>query len=74
MYIDPICLATLPAIHALSGCDTTSKVGMKLVFLKKPLDLSLMEEFGTDTLSEDTIQKADFFDFNYSAPKFCHNF
>lgn len=30
-------VANLPAIHALSGCDTTSKVGSKLACLKKSL-------------------------------------
>ncbi|KAG1668335.1 hypothetical protein GQR58_017921 [Nymphon striatum] len=46
------CLVScLPAIHALSGCDSTSKVGPKLSGLKTTMDLSLLEGFGVEELS-----------------------
>ncbi|KAG1664878.1 Transposable element Tc3 transposase [Nymphon striatum] len=38
-------VSCLPAIHALSGCDSTSKVGPKLSGLKASIDLSLLEGF-----------------------------
>ena len=44
-------VSCLPAIHALSGCDSTSKVGPKLSGLKASLDLSLLEGFGVEELS-----------------------
>ena len=36
----------LPAIHALSGCDSTSKVGPKLSRLRSSMDLTLLQGFG----------------------------
>ena len=70
-YMDGISLATLPAIHALTGCDTTSKVGMKLAFMKKPLDLSLLEDFGVSAvhLTNDVIEKAERFLVSVCKPK-----
>ena len=70
-YVDSISLATLPAIHALTGCDTTSKVGMKLAFLKKPLDLSILEEFGVsaNNFTEDVLGLAEQFLISVCKPK-----
>lgn len=39
-------IEVLPAIHALSGCDSTSNVGPKFAFLHKPLHISLISGFG----------------------------
>ena len=39
-------VSCLRAIHALSGCDSTSKVGPKVSCLKASMDLSLLEGFG----------------------------
>ena len=41
-------VSCLPAIHALSGCDSTSKVGPKVSGLKASMDLSLLEGFGVE--------------------------
>ena len=41
-------VSCLPAIHALSGCDSTSKVGPKVSGLKTSMDLSLLEGFGVE--------------------------
>ena len=59
--LDAVLLESLPAIHALSGCDTTSKVGPKLACLKKPLNLELLEGFGVAPLSDDMVSKAETF-------------
>ena len=52
---------TLPAIHALTGCDTTSKVGSKTGVLKKSLDLELLELFGQNDISDQMIRGAERF-------------
>ena len=44
-------VSCLRAIHALSGCDSTSKVGPKVSGLKASMDLSLLEGFGVEELS-----------------------
>ncbi|KAG1670551.1 Proliferation marker protein Ki-67 [Nymphon striatum] len=49
----------LPAIHALSGCDSTSKVGPKLSGLKASIDLSLLEGFGVKELSPQITSNAE---------------
>ena len=41
-------VSCLPAIHALSGCDSTSKVGPKLSGLKASMDLSLLKGFDVE--------------------------
>ena len=41
-------VSCLPVIHALSGCDSTSKVGSKVSDLKPSMDLSLLEGFGVE--------------------------
>ena len=54
-------VSCLPAIHALSGCDSTSKVGPKLSGLKASMDLSLLEGFGVEELSPQIISDAEKF-------------
>ena len=54
-------VSRLPAIHALSGCDTTSKVGSKLSGIKSSVDLSLLYGFGEEELSAEMINKAEQF-------------
>ena len=49
-------VACLPAIHALSGCDSTSKVGPKV-----SMDLSLLEGFGVEELSPQMTSNAERF-------------
>ena len=53
-------LDVLPAIHALTGCDTTSKVGAK----KEALNVAVNEyhnlvSFGKDKISEEMIKNAE---------------
>ena len=43
-------VSCLPAIHVLSGCDSTSKVGPKVSGLKTSTDLFLLEGFGVEEL------------------------
>ena len=47
----------LPALHALTGCDTTSKVGTKKAALKAAecTGSELLSGFGKEPLSDDTI-------------------
>ncbi|KAG1659915.1 Dual 3',5'-cyclic-AMP and -GMP phosphodiesterase 11 [Nymphon striatum] len=54
-------VSCLPAIHALSGCDSTSKVGPKLSGLKASIDLSLLEGFGVKELSPQITSNAEKF-------------
>ena len=51
----------LPSIHALTGCDTTSKVGGKVSCFTKSLNLELLEGFGSDSLSEEMLDGAEQF-------------
>lgn len=46
--LDPLLVKCLPAVHALTGSDTTSKVGTKDAVLKKKLDFHLLQNFGKD--------------------------
>ena len=53
----------LPAIHALRGCDTTSKVGTKLQAFKaahKP-EYAALNRFGVDPLNEEMFELAEHF-------------
>ena len=57
----PELCSVLPAIHILTGCDTTSKVGTKLCALKPPA-AQLLSEFGKSLSSpnqNEIIHKAD---------------
>ena len=54
----------LPALHALTGCDTTSKISTKLAALntlRKPEILSLIQNFDCPQITESTIQMAETF-------------
>ena len=53
----------LIAVHALSGCDTTSKVVSKLACLNKSveLDLSHISGFGKDPLDQEMMKNAEKF-------------
>ena len=44
--LNPLLSECMPAIHALTGCDTTSKVGTKTAILKKSMNLELVSYFG----------------------------
>ena len=51
--------AVLPAVHSLTGCDTTSKVGTKKAALKGQPEV-LLKHFGmSPTLSETDIRNAE---------------
>ena len=52
----------LPALHALTGCDTTSKISTKLAALKtvrKPENYFLILNFSCPQLTESAIQMAE---------------
>ena len=54
----------LPALHALTGCDTTSKISTKLAALnavQKPENSSLIWNFDCPQLTENAIQMAETF-------------
>ena len=54
----------LPALHALTGCDTTSKISFKLATLNtvcKPENSSLILNFKSPQLTESAIQMAETF-------------
>ena len=54
----------LPALHALTGCDTTSKISTKLAALNavcKPGNSSLIQEFDCPQLTESAILMAETF-------------
>ena len=59
--LDEILVANLPAIHALSGCDTTSRVGPKLACINKTVELSNVDDFGRSPLNEEMITNAERF-------------
>ena len=66
-----ICLALgnelvmcLPALHALTGCDTTSKISTKLAAMKairNPENASMVLHFNSSPLTEGTLQLAETF-------------
>ncbi len=54
----------LPALHALTGCDTTSKISTKLAALnavRKPGNSSMIQNFDCPQLTESAIQMAETF-------------
>ena len=51
----------LPSYHALTGCDTTSKVGGKLSCFTKSLNMELLDGFTDHPLSEDSVIAAEQF-------------
>jgi hypothetical protein len=57
-------LQCLPALHALTGCDTTSKISTKLSTLntvRKPDDASLIINFDCPPLTDSAIEMAELF-------------
>ncbi|KAG1658774.1 Protein SMG9 [Nymphon striatum] len=67
-------VSCLPAIHALSGCDSTSKVGPKLSGLKASIDLSLLEGFGVKELSPQITSNAEKFLVSGLKKTYCSTF
>ncbi|CAM4618558.1 unnamed protein product [Leuciscus chuanchicus] len=71
MILHDICIALgdeltqcLPALHALTGCDTTSKTSTKLAALNtvhKPDNSSLILNFNCPQLTESAMQMAETF-------------
>jgi hypothetical protein len=53
----------LPAVHALTGCDTTSKVGTKLSALQtaEKYGYELLSSFGTSDITDEMIKNAEKF-------------
>ena len=60
--MDDLLVNILPAVHSLTGCDTTSKIGTKLMALKTARHSGkLLEDFGVAPLDEEMIQNAEQF-------------
>lgn len=58
--LDNQVIETLPAIHSLSGCDTTSKVGTKHAALIRAKGYSyLLQDFGKKDLSDGMLENAE---------------
>ncbi len=59
--LDSVVVASLPAIHALSGCDTTSKIGTKKAALKTATQSGCveLETFAKQPLTEAMITSAE---------------
>ena len=51
----------LPAAHALTGADTTSKVGTKHSLMSKTDKFELLEGFGMSELTEEMFQRVEEF-------------
>ena len=54
-------VSRLPDIHALSGCDTTSKMGPKLSGIKSFVYLSLLDGFCEEEVSAQMINTVEQF-------------
>ena len=60
--LDSDFVEVLPAIHALNGCDTASKVGTKSRAVREGVDCyHLLYTFGWDALSDEMIADAEDF-------------
>ena len=62
--LDPSVVSILPAAHALTGCDTTSKISTKNNLIKHVMNgkhNSYIESFGKKELDNDMIAAAEFF-------------
>ena len=59
--IEVVCI--LPAIHALTGCDTTAKVGTKLQAFNaaKKEEHFTLAEFGIRPLDDEMVRSAEIF-------------
>lgn len=62
-------LRALPAIHSLTGCDVTSKIGTKKAALRAPAVQQLAGFTTNDNLTNDTIQKAEHYLIKVLNPK-----
>ena len=60
-FIENNILSVLPAVHALTGCDTTSSIGNKVAFLRKSVDITSIIDFGTVEFTEQIISGAERF-------------
>ena len=56
--LDPLLIECLPAIHAITGCDTTSKVAAKTSIFSKSTDLNLIKDFGKRMLTTAMLKKS----------------
>ena len=54
-------VACLPAIHALSGCNSTSNMGPIVSGLTASMNLSLLEGFGVEDMSPEMTSNAENF-------------
>ena len=61
--IDSDVVDVLPAVHALTGCDTTSKIGTKAAALKTAFacGIELLHSFGKTDISDEMIANAEKF-------------
>ena len=59
--LDPLLIECLPAIHAITGCDTTSKVAAKTSIFSKSTKLNLIKDFGKRMLTTAMLKKAETF-------------
>ena len=51
----------LPALHSLTGCDSTSKVGTKLAAVSREGYFKEITDFGKERLDSDILIKAENF-------------
>ena len=56
--IDSDVVDVLPAVHALTGCDATSKIGTKAAFV---CGIELLHSFGKTEISDEMIANAEKF-------------
>ena len=57
--VSDILIKALPAIHALTGSDTTSKIGSKTAILKRSVELEAIASFGKAELTNEMIKGAE---------------
>lgn len=58
--VDNLTIETLPAIHSLSGCDTTSKIGTKHASLMRAKEYAYrLKDFGRKDLSDVMLKNAE---------------
>ena len=72
--LDPLPIECLPAIHAITGCDTTSKVAAKTSIFSKSTDLNLIKDFGKRMLTTAMLKKAETFILQLLGKEECASF
>ena len=72
--LDPLLIECLPAIHAITGCDTTSKVAAKTSIFSKSTDLNLIKDFGKRMLTTAMLKKAETFILQLLGKEECASF